>query len=336
MSAASAIEISGVTKRYGDFIAVNDLSLAVPAGVIYGVLGPNGAGKTTTLRMVNDILAPDRGEIRLFGDLRPGRAAARRIGYLPEERGLYPKMRVAEALRFFGELRGLSGRAATERAGAWLDRLDLARWSRNKVQDLSKGMQQKVQFAAALLHEPELLILDEPWSGLDPINAEVLREVVVEQRAAGRTILFSTHLMEQAEKLCDSVCLIVRGRKVLEGSLERIKREAAGDRLVALAFASAGEQARAQGGVLTDAQLVAGVRERPGHLEVELAGKGQDAADRLLARLVADGAALRRFELVEPSLHQIFIDRVGAAIDPGGELAATGKLATDGAEAARA
>jgi ABC-2 type transport system ATP-binding protein len=321
MSGASAVELVGVTKRYGDFIAVDELSLEVPAGVIYGMLGPNGAGKTSTMRMVNDILAPDRGEIRLFGDLRPGRAAASRIGYLPEERGLYPKMRVAEALRFFAELRGLTGSTAAGRASAWLERLDLARWSRNKVQDLSKGMQQKVQFAAALIHEPDLLILDEPWSGLDPINAEVLREIVFEQRAAGRTILFSTHGMEQAEKLCDSVCLIVRGRRVLEGRLERIKREAAGDRLVALAFASDGEQARAQTGVLADAELVAGVRERPGHLEVELAGKGQDAADRLLARLVAQGAALRRFELVEPSLHQIFVDRVGSAIAPGGELA---------------
>ena len=308
----TALRLSGVTKRYGDFVAVGDLSLEVPAGMIYGVLGPNGAGKTTTLRMVNDILGPDEGEIRLFGDLPPGRAAARRIGYLPEERGLYPKMKVVEALRFFGELRGLSGREAGVRAGRWLERLELGSWAQRKVQDLSKGMQQKVQFAAALLHEPDLLILDEPWSGLDPINAEVLREIVLEQRAAGRTILFSTHLMEQAEKICDFVCLIVRGRKVLEGPLDRIKREAAGDRLVALAFVDASVEARAREGVLADRALVAAVRDRRGYIEVELAGEGQAAADRLLAQLVGQGTALRRFELVEPSLHQIFVDKVGA------------------------
>jgi ABC-2 type transport system ATP-binding protein len=315
MSAATAVQLRGVTKRYGDFVAVGDLSLDVPAGTIYGVLGPNGAGKTTTLRMINDILGPDSGEIRLFGDMAPGRVAARRIGYLPEERGLYPKMRVVEALRFFGELRGLSGKLASERAVSWLERLELGSWARNKVQDLSKGMQQKVQFAAALLHEPDLLILDEPWSGLDPINAEVLRQIAVEQRAAGRTILFCTHLMEQAEKLCDAVCLIVRGKKVLEGSLRRIKREAAGDRLVAVAFGDGEAEARARQTVLADPALVTAVRERTDYLELELAGEGQVLADRLLAQLVAQGVPLRRFELVEPSLHQIFVDRVGTAID---------------------
>jgi ABC-2 type transport system ATP-binding protein len=181
------------------------------------------------------------------------------------------------------------------------------------VQDLSKGMQQKVQFAAALLHEPDLLILDEPWSGLDPINAEVLHGVVMEQRSAGRTIIFSTHLMEQAEKMCDRVCIIARGRKVLEGPLDRIKRDAAGDRLVALAFQTPEEEERARAGVLADQALVAALRDRRGHLEVELA-PGRESG-QLLAGLVAAGALLRRFELVEPSLHQIFVDRVGADAD---------------------
>jgi len=333
MSGPTSVQLSGVTKRFGDFAAVDDLSLEVPAGVVYGVLGPNGAGKTTTLRMVNDILAPDRGAIRLFGDLPPGRAAARRIGYLPEERGLYPKMRVADALRFFGELRGMTGRAASGRAAAWLERLGLAEWTRHKVQELSKGMQQKVQFAAALLHEPDLIILDEPWTGLDPINSEVLREVVQEQRAAGRTILFSTHLMEQAETVCDRVCLIVRGRRVLEGEVGRIKREAAGDRLVALVFADPAAEARARTTVLADAGLVAVVRERRGFLEAELAREGQAAADQLLHQLLAQGAALRRFEMVEPSLHQIFVDRVGAEVAAGGDLAGHGQ---GGGEVARA
>jgi ABC-2 type transport system ATP-binding protein len=305
-----AVVLERVTKQYGDFVAVGDLSLEIPRGVIYGMLGPNGAGKTTTLRMINDILAPDRGSIRLFGSLAPGRAAAPRIGYLPEERGLYPKMRVGELLQFFGELRGLSRTEALSRAERWLERLGLGQWRKNKVQDLSKGMQQKVQFAAALLHQPDLLILDEPWSGLDPINAEVLREVVLEQRAAERTILFSTHLMEQAEQICDHVCIIARGRKVLEGPLDRIRRDAAGDRLVAVAFLDKAAEAVARDGVLADGEVVAAVRDRRGHLEVELA-PGQESG-RLLASLVAAGAHLRRFELVEPSLHQIFVDRVGA------------------------
>jgi ABC-2 type transport system ATP-binding protein len=321
-AAPQALSIRGISKSYGEFRAVADLSLEVPTGVVYGVLGPNGAGKTTTLRMVNDILAPDEGEIRLFGDLRPGRAAGRRIGYLPEERGLYPKMRVADVLRFFGELRGLDRRVATQRAGRWLERLGLTQWTRNRVQDLSKGMQQKVQFAASLLHEPDLLILDEPWSGLDPINADVLREVVVSERAAGRTIIFSTHLMEQAEQICDHVCLIVNGRKVLEGPLDRIKREAAGDRLVALAFVDDAAGARARETVLTDAALVAGLRDRRGYLEVELTEKGQGSADRLLHRLVEQGLGVRRFELVQPTLHQIFVDRVGAEAGADARLAA--------------
>ena len=306
----AAVRLEGVTKKYGDFVAVGDLSLTIPAGVIYGVLGPNGAGKTTTLRMINDIFAPDSGTIRLFESMAPGRAAAPRIGYLPEERGLYPKMFVGEVLQFFGELRGLPRKEAIARADRWLERLGLGEWRKNRVQDLSKGMQQKVQFAAALLHDPDLLILDEPWSGLDPINAEVLHEVVAEQRGAGRTIIFSTHVMEQAEKMCDQVCIIARGKKVLEGPLDRIKRDAAGDRLVAVAFLDPEGEASARTGVLADASLVAAVRDRRGFLEVELS-PGQDSS-QLLSKLVAAGARLRRFELIEPSLHQIFVDRVGA------------------------
>jgi ABC-2 type transport system ATP-binding protein len=310
----TAVRLARVTKQYGDFKAVTDLSLTVDRGVVYGVLGPNGAGKTTTLRMINDILAPDAGTIELFGSIKPGRAAAPRIGYLPEERGLYPKMRVLELLQFFGQLRGLARRDAVARASRWLERLDLQDWKRNKVQDLSKGMQQKVQFACALLHEPELLVLDEPWSGLDPINAEVLRDVVLEQRAAGRTILFSTHLMEQAEKICDHVCIIARGKKVLEGALDQVKREAASDRLIALAFVTPAAEELARAGVLGDSAIVAGLHQRRGYLEIVPADA--DAAGRLLAELSRQGLAVRRFELVEPTLHQIFVDRVGADAGP--------------------
>ncbi|HEX2686032.1 MAG TPA: ATP-binding cassette domain-containing protein, partial [Kofleriaceae bacterium] len=260
-----ALVVAGLVKKFGNHVAVDDISFEVPRGVVYGILGPNGAGKSTTLRMINDIFAPDAGEITVLGGLKPGSDAAQKIGYLPEERGLYPKMKVAEMIEFIGELRGLSRAEARRRAGAWLDRLGLAQWGKNKVQDLSKGMQQKVQFATALIHEPELVILDEPWSGLDPINAEVLREVVGEIRASGRTVMFSTHLMEQAERLCDHVCIIARGKKVLDGGLAEIKRAAATEKLIALMFASAADRARAEAGPLADTALVAAKRPaRPG------------------------------------------------------------------------
>ncbi len=304
----SALKLSAVTKRYGDFVAVSELSLDLPAGTIYGILGPNGAGKTTTLRMINDIIAPDSGDIRILDKYSPGREAARRVGYLPEERGLYPKMKVGELLRFFGELRGLTGREANRRADRWLERLELADWKLKKLQDLSRGMQQKIQFITAVIHEPDLLILDEPWTGLDPINAEVLREIVLEQKQQGRTILFSTHLMEQAEQLCDHVCIIARGKKVLEGALAQIKRDAAGDRLVALAFTD--DAAADAAMVAWDASMIASRKQRKDHLEVELAAGVE--ADALLQKLVAAGVGLRRFEMVQPSLHQIFVDRVGA------------------------
>lgn len=308
-----AVAIRGVTKRYGDFVAVGNIDVTVPRGVVYGFLGPNGAGKTTTLRMVNDIIAPDEGSIELLGKYAPGPGAVAHVGYLPEERGLYPKMKVLEVVQFFGELRGLPPDEARRRGKTWLERLEIPEWGDKKVQDLSKGMQQKVQFVTAVIHEPELLILDEPWSGLDPINAQVLRDIVLEQKARGHTILFSTHLMEQAEQICDHVFIIARGRRVLDGELAAIKREATGDRLVALAFGDGGDAAEP---VLADPALVANRTAKKDHVEVELA-TGADA-DGLLHRLVGAGARVRRFELVEPTLHQIFVDRVGADAAMGG------------------
>lgn len=311
-----AVRVTGVTKRFGDHVAVDDVSFEVPVGVIYGVLGPNGAGKSTTLRMINDIIAPDQGEIELLGGLRPGPEAAPHVGFLPEERGLYPKMRALEMVAFMGELRGLAPRDARRRGEAWLERLGLAQWRDHKVQDLSKGMQQKVQFAATMIHEPELVILDEPWSGLDPINADVLRDVVREQQAAGRTVLFSTHLMEQAEQICEHIFIIARGRKVLDGRLADIKRAAAAEGRVALALQAAADHVRAEP-LLADRGLCAAVRPAAGgaaagpelELEIELAA-GVDA-QRLLAALCGAAVALRRFEVVTPSLHQIFVERVG-------------------------
>ncbi|HEY6033730.1 MAG TPA: ATP-binding cassette domain-containing protein [Kofleriaceae bacterium] len=308
----TALRVESIVKKFGNHTAVDGISFEVPRGAVYGILGPNGAGKSTTLRMINDIIAPDAGKITILEKHAPGSEAAAQIGYLPEERGLYPKMKVLEMVAFMGELRGLSGAESRKRAQAWIERLGLAQWMKNKVQDLSKGMQQKVQFATALIHEPALVILDEPWSGLDPINAEVLQEVVEEIRAAGRTVMFSTHGMEQAEKVCDFVCIIARGQKVLEGNLREIKRAASSEGLVALGFEDDASRERAKR-VLDDRALVAEQREpRPGDVadcEVKLA-EGI-ASQRLLASLLAAEVGLRRFEVVVPTLHQIFVERVG-------------------------
>ncbi len=316
-----ALIVRGLVKRFGNHLAVDHISFEVPRGVVYGILGPNGAGKSTTLRMINDIFAPDAGEIVVLDGLLPGHAAAQHIGYLPEERGLYPRMKVGDMIAFIGELRGLTRGEARHRTERWLDRLGLAQWAGNKVQDLSKGMQQKVQFATALIHEPELVILDEPWSGLDPINAEVLREVVEDIRKSGRTVLFSTHQMEQAEKLVDHICIIARGKKLLDGQLADIQRREAADGIVSLGLAlgpgDAASRAAADA-VLGDRALVAerrAPRARPhadgADCEVKLASGA--TAQQLLAALVAAGVGLQRFEVVVPTLHQIFVDRVGAS-----------------------
>ncbi|HUQ02631.1 MAG TPA: ATP-binding cassette domain-containing protein [Kofleriaceae bacterium] len=307
-----AVRVDGISKRFGNHVAVDDVSFEVPAGVIYGVLGPNGAGKSTTLRMINDIIAPDAGSVELLGGLKPGSESAPHIGFLPEERGLYPKMRVLEMIAFMGELRGLTGRDARKRGEEWLDRLGLGQWRKNKVQDLSKGMQQKVQFAATMIHEPELVILDEPWSGLDPINADVLRDVVREQKTAGRTVLFSTHQMEQAEQICEHIFIIARGKKVLDGRLSDIKRAAAADGRVALAFVGDADRERAKP-VLADRAVCAATRTpAPGdHADVEVEIAHGADAQQLLHALMSASVALRRFEVVTPTLHQIFVERVG-------------------------
>jgi ABC-2 type transport system ATP-binding protein len=309
-----ALSVSSVVKRYGNHLAVDGVSFEVPRGVVYGVLGPNGAGKSTTLRMINDIIAPDAGEIRILDGLPPGHEAARQIGYLPEERGLYPKMRVLDMVVFMGELRGLTHAESKRRAQKWLERLGLDAWLKNKVQDLSKGMAQKVQFATALIHEPALVILDEPWSGLDPINAEVLRDVVDEIRTQGRTVLFSTHQMEQAEKICDSVCIIARGKKVLDGKLRDIKNASAAEGVIALAFADEASRERAAG-PLEDTHLVIDRRPpRPGeHADCEVILAEGVTSHQLLATLLNHDVNLRLFEVVVPTLHQIFVAKVGGA-----------------------
>ena len=295
-----------MTKRYAGHTAVQDLSLRVPRGAIYGLLGPNGAGKTTTIRMLLGIVRPDEGSIVVLGNPEGGWKVNDRVGYLPEERGLYRKMKVLDLLIFLAEAKGLGRAEAKRRSEKWLEQLGLSAWRVHKVDDLSKGMQQKVQFIAALLHRPELVILDEPFAGLDPVNSQVLKDTVRELAQGGTTILFSTHVMEQAERLCDSVCIIARGSKVLDGTLSEVKRSPAS---LHIALAVAGGVGSIDQ-VLADRSLVARADNYGHYAEVELAQGGDP--QRLLERLMQTGARITRFEITEPSLHKIFLDRVGS------------------------
>ncbi len=298
----TTVLIDKVTKRFGEFTAVSSLSLEVRAGRIFGLLGPNGAGKTTTIRMIVNITAPDTGAITVFGRLITPELQDR-IGYLPEERGLYKKMKVGDQLKFFAALKNVDAKEADERIDRWLGRLKLAEWKNKKSVSLSKGMQQKVQFITAILHEPELLILDEPFSGLDPVNVELLKEIIFEERAAGKTIILSTHQMELAEKICDDICLLNRSHKVLEGSIREVKR-AYSRNAVALRM-EGGEEA------LSDQSLVSKIDRHSDGIEVLLAGNTD--AQTLLQRLLAAGAKIERFEMIEPSLNTIFIEKVSEA-----------------------
>lgn len=299
------VVVDRVTKRFAGHTAVDALSLSVPSGIIYGLLGPNGAGKTTTIRMIMDIYEPDDGAVRLFNDVAGGRTHSARIGYLPEERGLYPKMRVLDVLVFLAETKGVARRAARAKALEWLDRLGLADWRLRKVSDLSKGMQQKVQFISAVLHDPELVVLDEPFSGLDPVNRQVLLDTVIDYRRRGKTVLFSTHIMEHAEQLCDRLCIIARGKKLVDGSLGDVKRTHGGKHVV-IEFEGSQGSARE---IFADKRLVARTQDFGQQAELELAN-GADAQE-ILRALVTSGARLSKFELASPSLHKIFVDLVG-------------------------
>ena len=299
------VVLDRVSKRFAGYTAVDELSLSIPTGVVYGLLGPNGAGKTTTIRMIMDILQPDAGAVRLFGQPSGGRAHTERIGYLPEERGLYRKMRVLDVLVFLAEMKGMERRSARDRAAQWLERLGLAQWAQRRIDELSKGMQQKVQFISTVLHDPDLVVLDEPFSGLDPVNTQAMKDVVLDLRRRGKTILFSTHIMEQAEKLCDQLCIIARGRKLVDGALGDIKRTHGGHHLVVGFDGQTGGAAH----VFADRALVSKVDNYGQYAELELAADAD--ARRILAALVESGARLSRFELQEASLHKIFIDLVG-------------------------
>jgi ABC-2 type transport system ATP-binding protein len=293
MQTGCAIRITDVTKRFGSVVAVDRLSLEVPAGSIYGFIGPNGSGKTTTIRMILNILLPDEGAIEVLGS-RETRAARDRVGYLPEERGLYKKMTVRRLLRYYGRLKGRGAAEVDREADRWLKTFDLSAWADRKVEALSKGMAQKVQFIASVVSNPELVILDEPFSGLDPVNAEVLKDAVLQLRAAGKTIVFSTHDMAAAERMCDRIFMIFRGRKVLDGAMEEIQARYALDTV----------RVRIDGGaaLLRRLPYVESVNDHGRLQEVRLTGDAQ----QFLARLTSE-TTVHHFEVTRPSLHDIFI-----------------------------
>jgi ABC-2 type transport system ATP-binding protein len=296
------VELAAVSKAYESKVAVRHLSLSIEAGQMFGLLGPNGAGKTSSIRMMMGITLPDSGRVELFG--KPfERRSLDRVGYLPEERGLYRKMRVLDQLVFFGQLHGLSGEEARKRALAWTARMDISTVLDKRTQELSKGMQQKIQFIATLLHDPGLVVMDEPFSGLDPINATLLQDALLELRANGKAILFSTHRMDQVEKLCDSICLINNGEAVLSGRMREIKSRYERNSVIVEFDGSAD---------FLKSDEVAVANNYSGHAQITLKPHGD--AQKLLHEAAAM-ATIYRFELVEPSLEEIFIQTVGGKAD---------------------
>jgi ABC-2 type transport system ATP-binding protein len=296
------VELHQVRKAYDTKVAVENLSFVIEPGSMFGLLGPNGSGKTSSIRMMIGITVPDSGSVELFN--QPfDRKNLHRVGYLPEERGLYKKMKVIDQLTFLGQLHGLDAATATKRAHAWCERMEITEAIPKKTEELSKGMQQKIQFIAALLHEPELIIMDEPFSGLDPVNASLLMDTLVDLRKQGRTVLFSTHRMDQVEKLCDAICLIHRGRPVLAGRMQEIKSRYPKNR-VQMVFE--GDHS------FLNHSSVESSKNYNGIAEIKL----QDGADAqaLLAEAITR-ARITRFEVMEPTLEEIFIETVGDRVD---------------------
>ncbi len=296
------VELAGVTKAYENKVAVNNLSLSIDAGQMFGLLGPNGAGKTSSIRMMMGITIPDSGRISLFE--KPfERKSLERVGYLPEERGLYKKMKVLDQLVFFGQLHGLTAEESRKRANAWANRMEIAESLGKKTEELSKGMQQKIQFITSVMHDPGLIVMDEPFSGLDPVNAVLVEKTLLELKDQGKAILFSTHRMDQVEKLCDSICLINNGKAVLAGRVREIKATYERNRLVVEFEGSA---------AFLKSEEIAEAKNYSGHAEIRLKEHGN--AQKLLHEAAAV-ATIYRFELVEPSLEEIFIQTVGSKTD---------------------
>jgi ABC-2 type transport system ATP-binding protein len=292
--------VEQVSKNYEDFKAVDKISFTANAGKLFGLLGPNGAGKTTTMRMIMNIIVPDSGRIEIFGKSFSSELQ-NKIGYLPEERGLYPKMKLLSHLQFLGEMKGLSGLDAREKASKWLERFELISWANKKIQDLSKGMQQKVQFIGTIMHDPDLLIVDEPFSGLDPINVKFLKDILLEMKGRGKTIILSTHLMDQAEKLCDYICLINKGKVVLEGPLETVKEKYSHNAII---LEYSGNAA-----FISQLPSVQKTDNYGNYMEIRL--KDQANSQELFRAVAASEIRVKKFETAEVSLNDIFIEIVG-------------------------
>ena len=293
------IQIENVSKNFGEFKAVDNVSFNIEKGSVYGLLGPNGAGKTTTIRMVMDIIAPDSGKIIFSGNQQSGDFADQ-IGYLPEERGLYRKMKVKDVILFMAELRGMNRTDAFNEIDRWLQKMDLVEWENKKIEELSKGMAQKIQFITTVIHKPELIILDEPFSGLDPINMTLLKDLMLELNTDGATIIFSTHIMEQAEKLCEKICLINAGKIVVEGDLKEIKKS----------FGRSSVEIEYSGNVdlIKNSRFVERCNDFGRYVEVKL--RAPEHYSTLLQELVEASVNITRFELMEPTLHEIFVQSV--------------------------
>ncbi|MFC6645628.1 ABC transporter ATP-binding protein [Granulicella cerasi] len=292
------VELEKIRKIYDRKVAVDGLSLSIEPGTMFGLLGPNGSGKTSSIRMMIGMTVPDSGTVKLFGQPFT-RDALKRVGYLPEERGLYKKMKCIEQLIFMGELHGLSAAEAEKRALSWCERMEITEAIPKKVEELSKGMQQKIQFIAALLHDPELVIMDEPFSGLDPVNAGLLMDTLVQLRAEGKAVLFSTHRMDQVEKLCDSIAIIYRSKLVLGGTMREVKSRYPRNRVQAV---FTGDDSFLRHESIVEAKNYAGI--------AEIVVTSPDAAQSLLAYAVGKGTNFTRFEVMEPTLEEIFIETV--------------------------
>ena len=297
----NAVSLENVYKSFGEVRAVDNLSVQVPAGSIYGFLGPNGAGKTTTLRMIMNIIRPDSGSISIFGDGSIEQAKGR-IGYMPEERGLYRKMTVSKVLAYFGVLKGVNTHQLNGRVLKWLEQVELSDWANKKVENLSRGMHQKLQFAVTIINEPELLILDEPFSGLDPLNQELLKDIILEMRDEGRTIIFSTHVMHEAEELCDSILLINKGKSVLDDRLDQIRSQ----------HSSGAVSVEIEGNTafIKTLAIVRKAETDGNRLQITLA---DNADPQQLLRALVERVRVQAFEVKVPSLHEIFVNLVGAS-----------------------
>ena len=298
------LKVSNIRKSFGSYLAVDNVSMTLESGRIYGLIGPNGAGKTTTIRMITNILMPDQGDIKLFGESADARHQ-NRIGYLPEERGLYKKIKVIDQLVYFGMLKDMKRADALKSAKNWLRQMDASDWENKKIQELSKGMQQKVQFIATIIHDPEFLILDEPFSGFDPVNAELMKKIIMDMKHTGKTIILSTHIMEQAEQMCDDIYLINKGHIVLSGNVREIKKRYERDYVIM--------EFEGTDSFLNGFHNLQFINRSQNRVEFRITD-AQTTSEEILKAALLDQVKIFRFELAEPSLNEIFIDVVSKKV----------------------